>query len=90
MCVSAGPGAWSELIDRNSTDRDCSALAGAADGEGGAVGGGRSDSGTALETLGKSPRFTVLTHPESGFSVYRYGDSDDPGFPAPGAASRPS
>ena len=38
-------------------------------------------------TLRKSLRFTVLTQPESGFFVYGYGDSDDPGFPAPGAGA---
>ena len=40
----------------------------------------RDDAGS----LGKSPRFTALTHPKSGFSVYGYGDSEDPRCPAPG------
>ena len=61
--------------DRNSTSRNQRSPGG----DGGAAGGDRSDSRTPLEPLGKPPGFTVLTPPERGFSVYGYGDSEDPG-----------
>ena len=38
--------------------------------DGGAVGGDRAGSGDGAGSLGKSSQFTVLTQPESGFSVY--------------------
>ena len=38
--------------------------------------------GDGVGSLGKSSRFMLLTQPESGLSVYGYGDSYDQGFRA--------
>ena len=56
--------------------------------DGGAVAGGLSDSGTALEPLGNPARFTRLTPPERGPLRVRYGDSVVPRFLHPEAVRR--